>query len=84
VALESSRRIGQALGILMATYKLTDEQAFDLLRGASQHTHHKLRDIAEEVCTTGTLDLTDHQRASRRCAGRAAAPLRSVVDGARR
>ncbi len=83
VALESNRRIGQALGILMATYKLTDECAFDLLRGVSQHTHRKLRDIADEVCTTGTLDLTDHQRASRRHADGAAALLR-VVDGARR
>lgn len=60
VALESNRHIGQAVGILMATYKLTDAQAFDLLRGASQYTHRKLRDVAEDVCTTGTLDATAH------------------------
>jgi hypothetical protein len=57
-AVDSNRRIGQALGILMISYKLTDQQAFDLLRGVSQHTHRKLRDIADDVCHTGSLDLT--------------------------
>jgi hypothetical protein len=54
-ALASNRHIGQALGILMCTYKLTSEQAFNLLRGVSQHTHRKLRDVADEVNLTGTL-----------------------------
>lgn len=56
-ALDSNRRIGVALGIIMATYKTTEAQAFDLLRMASQHSHRKLRDIAEDVVTTGALEL---------------------------
>ncbi|HEX2903983.1 MAG TPA: GAF and ANTAR domain-containing protein [Jatrophihabitans sp.] len=54
-ALESSREIGMALGILMAHRKITDEAAFDLLRTASQNLHRKLRDVASEVMETGTL-----------------------------
>jgi ANTAR domain/GAF domain len=54
-ALESSREIGCAIGILMTRDLCTREQAFDLLRAASQHTHRKLRDIAAEVAETGTL-----------------------------
>jgi hypothetical protein len=54
-ALESSREIGTAMGILMARELCTQEQAFDMLRQASQHTHRKLRDIAAEVRDTGAL-----------------------------
>ena len=56
-ALEHSREIGIAVGILMTRRLLTSDQAFDLLRIASQHTHRKLRDIAADVAQTGTLDL---------------------------
>ncbi len=54
-ALASNRRIGMAIGILMASLKITDEQAFDLLRMTSQHTHRKLREVAEEVILTGAV-----------------------------
>jgi hypothetical protein len=54
-ALQSSREIGMALGILMAHRKITHEHAFDLLRSASQNLHRKLRDVAAEVMETGTL-----------------------------
>ncbi len=57
IALQTNREIAQALGILMATYKLTHQHAFDLLRDVSQHTHRKLRDVAAEVSQTGTLDI---------------------------
>jgi GAF domain-containing protein len=56
-ALASNRSIGTAVGILMATYKVTQDQAFDLLRMASQHSHRKLNDIARDVADTGTLDI---------------------------
>jgi GAF domain-containing protein len=56
-ALETSRDIGLAMGVLMISHKITREQSFDLLRMASQRSHRKLRDIAEDVCHTGTLDL---------------------------
>ena len=55
-ALESNRDIGVALGILMSRHLITKDQAFDLLRMASQHTHRKLHEIATEVTETGMLD----------------------------
>jgi GAF domain-containing protein len=53
-ALQSNRRIGMAIGVLMAQNKLTEQQAFDLLRVASQNLHVKLREIAEEVILAGS------------------------------
>jgi GAF domain-containing protein len=63
-ALDSNRDIGVAIGILMFAHKLSRDQAFDLLRIASQHTHRKLRDIAQDVADTGTLDLPPARKAS--------------------
>jgi len=54
--MQSSREIGVAVGILMSRHRITKEQAFDLLRIASQHTHRKLRELALEVGETGMLD----------------------------
>lgn len=54
-ALESNRAIGAATGILMARHQVTQQQAFDLLRIASQTRHVKLREIAREVVDTGAL-----------------------------
>ncbi len=45
--------IGQAKGILMERERLTADQAFDVLRRASQHVNVKLKDIAERVTETG-------------------------------
>jgi AmiR/NasT family two-component response regulator len=56
LALSSSRRIGAAMGIVMAKHKLTFDQAFDLLRLRSQHEHRKVRDIAEEILLSGDPD----------------------------
>jgi AmiR/NasT family two-component response regulator len=39
----------------MAQRPITDTAAFHLLRPASQHTHRKLRDIADEVVLTAAL-----------------------------
>ncbi len=58
-ALDTSRNIGTAIGILMATHRLTQDQAFLLLRVASQHTHRKVHDLARDVIDTGTLDISD-------------------------
>jgi GAF domain-containing protein len=55
IALKNSREIGVAMGIVMAYQKVTRDQAFDLLRIASQHTHRKLSQIATEVADTGAL-----------------------------
>ena len=56
-ALLSNREIGTAMGVLMSRHQVTREQAFDLLRMASQHTNRKLRDIAVDVAETGELPL---------------------------
>lgn len=54
-AVESNRDIGTAMGILMSQASLTQEQAFERLRRASQDSNRKLRDIAAEVVHDGTL-----------------------------
>ena len=57
VALANRDVIGQAKGILMERYKITAEQAFDLLVAGSQRTHRKLHAVAEELATTGVLTI---------------------------
>jgi hypothetical protein len=56
-ALVSNRRIGMAMGVLMSSHKVTEGDAFTLLRIASQNSNRKLNDVADEVITTGALDL---------------------------
>ena len=51
--IDSRDIIGQAKGILMARTGATEDQAFDMLRRASQHLNMKLRTVAEEVARTG-------------------------------
>jgi len=58
VAVESNRSIGMAIGILMARFVVTKEDAFDLLRISSQRSHRRIADIATEVVDTGTLDIS--------------------------
>lgn len=55
IALQSARRIGMAMGIIMGRFGLTEDEAFARLRTASQHTQRKLRDIAEDVILRGEL-----------------------------
>lgn len=55
-ALASNREIGTAMGILMATRKVTRERAFTLLRDASQRSNSKLADIATRVVDVGMLE----------------------------
>ena len=52
-ALESRDVIGQAKGILMERERVTANDAYDMLRRASQHLNRKLRDLAEDIATTG-------------------------------
>lgn len=54
-ALATRDLIGQAKGILMERYKLTDQQAFVFLTRISSHTNTKLRSVAEHLTTTGNL-----------------------------
>jgi hypothetical protein len=52
-ALASRGIIGQAQGILMERERITAEQAFSVLRHASQDLNVKLRDIAQRLVDTG-------------------------------
>jgi hypothetical protein len=57
VALETSREIGIAVGIVMFQHKLSPEQGFDLLRRISQSAHRKVREVAADIATTGLIRL---------------------------
>jgi hypothetical protein len=52
-ALGTRELIGQAEGILMQRERITGEQAFDILRRASQHLNLKLREVAQNLVETG-------------------------------
>lgn len=52
-AMASREVIAQAQGILMERERITADQAFDLLRRASQHLNVKLRDVAQALVDTG-------------------------------
>ncbi len=52
-ALDNSRQIGAAVGILMARECITADADFDRLRRASQNGDRKLRDVADDVVFTG-------------------------------
>lgn len=62
VALRTNRVIAEAVGILMATYRIDEEAAFGLLRITSQHHNRKLRDLADAVTLTGELPETPASR----------------------
>lgn len=47
--LESNREIGKAMGLMMAFHKITDDEAFAMLRQASQHMNIKLSEVARQV-----------------------------------
>ncbi|HEX2701127.1 MAG TPA: GAF and ANTAR domain-containing protein [Acidimicrobiales bacterium] len=49
VALENRDIIGQAKGIIMAAEGRSSDEAFDVLRRASQRSNRKLHDVAEEI-----------------------------------
>jgi hypothetical protein len=54
-ALDTSRQIGSAVGILMTVHRITAEDAFTLLRTTSQRLNRKLRLVADDVVRTGAL-----------------------------
>lgn len=54
-AVSTREAIGQAQGILMERFKVTSEMAFHTLMLASQDSNRKLRDIADELVSTGRL-----------------------------
>lgn len=54
-ALVRNRDIAAAVGILMSRHRITQADAFDLLRRSSQTSHRKLYDVALEVLEAGEL-----------------------------
>ena len=57
-ALASREIIGQAQGILMERERITGDEAFDVLRRASQHLNIKLREVAQTLVETGERPAT--------------------------
>jgi GAF domain-containing protein len=55
MALDSRAVIEQGKGVLVERYKLTPEQAFELLARASMNSNRKLRDVADHLIHTGEL-----------------------------
>jgi GAF domain-containing protein len=60
-ALTTREIIGQAQGILMERDRITSEEAFDILRRASQHLNLKLREVARTLVETGERPETGEQ-----------------------
>jgi hypothetical protein len=54
-ALVTREMIGQAQGILIERERITADQAFSVLREASQHLNVKLREVARYVVETGEV-----------------------------
>lgn len=63
-ALATRAVIGQAQGILIERERITPDQAFDILRRASQHLNIKLRDVAQALVDTGEQPQTGSPPAS--------------------
>ena len=57
-AIETRDLIGQAKGILMARQHVTADEAFDMLRRASQRLNIKLRDLAQQMATGSSPPAT--------------------------
>ncbi len=57
LALESRAVIDQAKGVLIERYKLTPDQAFQLLAQASMNANRKVRDVADHLVHTGEFPL---------------------------
>ncbi|MEV5957898.1 GAF and ANTAR domain-containing protein [Streptomyces sp. NPDC051987] len=54
-AIATRHTIGEAMGIIMGSHRLTEEEAFNVLRRYSQANNVKLREVARRVCEEGTL-----------------------------
>lgn len=61
-ALASREIIGQAQGILMERERVAADEAFDILRRASQHLNRKLKEVAQDLVDTGERPATGSTR----------------------
>ncbi len=62
-ALMSREVVGEAKGILMQQQRCTRQEAFDILRRASQRQNHKLRELAEALVLAVEARARDRGRA---------------------
>ncbi|WP_097186113.1 ANTAR domain-containing protein [Blastococcus haudaquaticus] len=53
-ALQSSRQIGMAMGILMERHRLAPDRAFQVLKQMSQRRNVKLREVADAIVEPGS------------------------------
>ena len=60
-AMESRAVIEQAKGVLVERFKLTPDQAFELLAQSSMAANRKVRDIAVDLVRTGELPRRPHR-----------------------
>ncbi|MCU1517696.1 MAG: putative sensor protein [Pseudarthrobacter sp.] len=60
-ALDTRDLIGQAKGILMERFKISSQQAFQILVRASSESNIKLKDVADHLARSGEI-LTRHQK----------------------
>ena len=63
-AMESRAEIEQAKGVLISTYHIDADTAFDLLRQRSQRTNRKLRDVALDVVNEASAGGDDESARS--------------------
>lgn len=56
-ALRTSRRIGAALGIIMTDRLVSEADAFEILRTASNNNNCKVRDLADDLVLTGDVSV---------------------------
>ena len=61
-ALATREMIGQAQGILMEREHITADQAYEILRRASQHLNTRIRDVAQALVDTGQSPQTGSLR----------------------
>jgi GAF domain-containing protein len=55
-AMQSRASIEQAKGIIIASQQVGPDEAFEMLRDASQRTNRKVRDLAEDVVSSRRFD----------------------------
>jgi GAF domain-containing protein len=60
-AMASRRTIGQAIGILMERYRISEDRAFHFLVRASSTSNVKLREVAQEVVDSSNLKFSASQ-----------------------
>jgi hypothetical protein len=71
--LESNREIGKAIGLLMATHRISDTEAFELLRKASSRTNTRLALLAQRIADGHRAELGREGPAEVRRSGTSAA-----------